>query len=92
MLFKVMNCNASLNKFPFLSIVCFIIFPNHPFVNTRCELFRVQADLGMMDKFKTSLDYELTGVKKNMTSYKNNILKMVQTFLSLPVNKLYGPE
>ena len=59
-----MNCNASLNKFPFLSIVCFIIFSNHPFVNTRCELFRVQADLGMMDKFKISKDYELTGLKK----------------------------
>ena len=59
-----MNCNALLNKFPFLSIVCFIIFPNHPFINTRCELFRVQADLGMIDKFKTSIDYEWTGVKK----------------------------
>ena len=59
----VMNCNASLNKFPFLNIVCFIIFPNHPFVNTMCELFRVQADRGMMDKFKTSIDYELTVVK-----------------------------
>ena len=55
-----MNCNASLNKFPFLSIVCFIIFPNYPFVNKRFELFRVQADLSMMDKFKTSIDYELT--------------------------------
>ena len=54
-----MNCNASLNKFPFLNIVGFIIFPKYPFVNTRCELFRVQADLGMMDKFKTSIDYKL---------------------------------
>ena len=42
----------------------------------------------MMDKFKISRDYELTGVKKRIRQVtKKNILKMVQTYLSLPVNK-----
>ena len=36
-------------------------------------MFRVQADLGMMNKYKRSIDYELTGVKYDTTSCKDNI-------------------
>ena len=79
-----MNCNASLNKFPFLSIVCFIIFPNNSFVNTRCELFRVQAHLGMMDKFKTSIDYELTRKRVDFQCFYD-FVTTIYTNLPLPV-------
>ena len=51
----------------FFSMFCRSMFhhrsTNYAIVNTRCELLRVQADLGMINKFKRGIDFKLTEVK-----------------------------